>query len=83
MGETPNLAARLQNAAEPGMVVAADATRRLAGRLFEYRDLGLANLKGLSAPVHVSAVLRESIVDSRYEALRSNEMHLVGRTEEL
>jgi predicted ATPase/class 3 adenylate cyclase len=83
VGETPNLAARLQNAAEPGMVVAADATRRLAGRLFEYRDLGLAHLKGLSAPVHVWAVLRESIIDSRYEALRSSEMHLVGRTEEV
>ena len=83
VGETPNLAARLQSVAEPGTVVVTDATRQLAGRLFEYRDLGLASLKGLGPPVRVWAVLREGTIDSRYEALRSSEMPLVGRTEEI
>jgi class 3 adenylate cyclase/tetratricopeptide (TPR) repeat protein len=83
VGETPNLAARLQAAAEPGMVVIADVTRRLAGRLFEYQDLGLANLKGLDAAVQTWAVLSEAAVDSRFEALRPAQGPLIGREEEL
>src|SRR5713101_8323195 len=51
VGETPNLAARLQALAEPGMVVIAPSTRRLTGGLFEYADLGAVELKGLGAPV--------------------------------
>ena len=47
VGDTPNLAARLQTAAEPGMVVVADATRRLLGDLFELRELGALSLKGI------------------------------------
>src|SRR3984957_16275410 len=46
VGETPNLAARLQALAEPGSVVIASSTRRLTGGLFEYRDLGSVALKG-------------------------------------
>jgi class 3 adenylate cyclase len=83
VGETPNLAARLQALAEPGMVVIAEATRRLTGRLFEYRDLGEARLKGLDAPVHTWAVLGEAVIDSRFEALRPEQGSLVGREEEL
>jgi class 3 adenylate cyclase len=83
VGETPNLAARLQAAAEPGMVVIADVTRRLTGRLFECRDLGLANFKGLETSVHIWAVLGEAIIDSRFEALRPSQGPLVGREEEL
>src|SRR5262249_61642187 len=59
VGETPNLAARLQAVAEPGMVVIADATRRLTGRLFEYRDLGAGKLMGLGASVQHWGVLRQ------------------------
>ena len=51
VGETPNLAARLQGIAEPNMVVVADGTRRLLGNLFELRDLGDKDLKGISGPV--------------------------------
>ena len=51
VGETPNLAARLQALAEPGTVVIAPSTRRLTGGLFEYADLGAVELKGLGAPV--------------------------------
>src|SRR5215467_3110498 len=70
VGETPNLAARLQALAEPGSVVIAPATRRLVGELFEYRDLGAVEVKGIAAPVPASQVLRPSGVESRFEALR-------------
>ncbi|MBV9556435.1 MAG: AAA family ATPase, partial [Pseudolabrys sp.] len=83
VGETPNLAARLQAVAEPGMVVIAEATRRLTGRLFEYRDLGEARMKGLEAAVQTWAVLGEAVIDSRFEALRPGQGSLVGREEEL
>jgi class 3 adenylate cyclase len=51
VGETPNLAARLQALAEPGAVVIAAGTRRLVGDLFEYRNLGAVEVKGIAAPV--------------------------------
>src|SRR5262249_42680283 len=51
VGETPNLAARLQEIAEPNMVVIAEATRRLLGNLFELRDLGARDLEGIAKPV--------------------------------
>jgi class 3 adenylate cyclase len=83
VGDTPNLAARLQTLAEPGMVVISDETRQLVGRLFEYRDLGRVDLKGVPVPVQVWAVLGESTIDSRFEALRSGDAALVGRIEEM
>jgi class 3 adenylate cyclase/predicted ATPase len=83
VGETPNLAARLQVLAEPDAVVVADTTRRLVGSLFEYQSLGEVVLKGLPAPVPAFRVLGESRVGSRFEALRSGETPLVGREEEL
>jgi len=70
VGETPNLAARLQASAEPGHVVIAASTRRLAGGLFEYRDLGPLALKGLEQPVRAWQVLRPRHLDSRFEASR-------------
>jgi class 3 adenylate cyclase/predicted ATPase len=84
VGETPNLAARLQAIAEPNTVVVAEGTRRLVGALFEYRDLGAVELKGIARPVSVSQVLRPSVVASRFEALRGGELTgLVGRDEEI
>src|SRR5215469_15396849 len=71
VGETPNLAARLQALAQPDAVVIAPGTRRLVGHLFEYRDLGAIEVKGI-APVPASQVLRVSIVASRFEALRGS-----------
>jgi class 3 adenylate cyclase len=53
VGETPNLAARLQTLAEPDTVVIAASTRRLVGNLFEYGDLGAVEVKGIAAPVSV------------------------------
>jgi class 3 adenylate cyclase len=83
VGETPNLAARLQGIADPNMVVIADGTRRLIGNLFELEDLGPKDLKGLAGPARAWAVLRSSSVASRFEALHASGMTaLVGREEE-
>jgi class 3 adenylate cyclase/predicted ATPase len=84
VGETPNLAARLQTLAEPDAVVIAAGTRRLVGDLFEYRDLGAVEVKGIAAPVRAWQALRPSIVASRFEALRGSALtRLVGRDEEM
>jgi class 3 adenylate cyclase/predicted ATPase len=84
IGETPNLAARLQAVAEPNAVVIAAGTRRLVGDLFEYRDLGAIDVKGIAAPVPACQVLRPSAVASRFEALRGAALTpLVGRDEEI
>src|ERR1700756_3089912 len=83
VGETPNLAARLQGIAEPNMVVIAEGTRRLLGNLFELQDLGPKELKGIAGPVKAFAVRRPRSVESRFEALHSEPSKLVGRKEEL
>ncbi len=84
VGETPNLAARLQTLAEPGAVVIAAGTRRLVGDLFEYRDLGAVVVKGIAGPVPACQVLRPSAVESRFEALRGSALsRLIGRDEEI
>ena len=62
VGETPNLAARLQSIAEPNMVVIADSTRRLLGSFFQLDDLGMRSLKGIAGPVRAWAVLQASSV---------------------
>src|SRR5262249_42209406 len=84
VGETPNLAARLQALAAPNAVVIAAGTRRLLGDLFEYRDLGAVEVKGIAAPVPAWQVLGPSIVASRFEALRGSALSpLIGRDEEI
>jgi tetratricopeptide (TPR) repeat protein len=83
VGETPNLAARLQALAEPGSVVIGPSTRRLTGGLFDYEDLGAVEIKGLAAPVMAARVLRESGAESRFEALHMTAIPMVGRDEEL
>src|SRR6516162_1853111 len=83
VGETPNLAARLQGIAEPNTVVIAETTRRLLGNLFELKDLGTRDLKGLAEPVRAWVALRASTVESRFEALHPSGLTaLVGREEE-
>jgi class 3 adenylate cyclase/predicted ATPase len=84
VGETPNLAARLQGIAEPNTVVIAEATRRLLGNLFELRDLGARDLKGVAEPLRAWVALRASTVESRFEALHAAGLTaLVGRQEEI
>jgi class 3 adenylate cyclase/tetratricopeptide (TPR) repeat protein len=82
VGETPNLAARLQAIAEPNSVVVAERTRKLLGNLFELEDLEARDLKGLAGLTRSWAVLRRSAIESRFEALRSGATPLVGRAEE-
>src|SRR5215467_9411831 len=83
VGETPNLAARLQGIAEPNMVVIAESTRRLTGRLFDYHDLGTVALKGFADDVSAWQVLGMGATESRFEALRTAMTPLVGREEEI
>jgi class 3 adenylate cyclase len=83
VGETPNLASRLQGIAEPNMVVIAESTRRLLGDLFKLQDLGRRDLKGIRGPVQTWAVLQANSVASRFEALHVTGLSaLVGREEE-
>jgi class 3 adenylate cyclase len=83
IGETPNLAARLQALARPGTLVVADRTRRQIGTLFEIEDLGPQPLAGFAEPQPAWRVVGGSGVVSRFEALRSETTPLVGRDEEL
>jgi class 3 adenylate cyclase/tetratricopeptide (TPR) repeat protein len=83
IGETANLAARLQELAQPNTVVVCDTTHRLAGALFDYRDRGLQRAKGLTEPLQSWQVLGRSRVANRFQALRSPRLPCVGRDAEL
>ncbi|HTB43259.1 MAG TPA: AAA family ATPase [Acetobacteraceae bacterium] len=84
VGDTPNLANRLQTRAEPNTVLIADSTQRLTAGLFEYRALGAISVRGYDLPIQAWQVLREAAIDSRFEALRAgNRIPLLGRDEEL
>src|SRR5262249_58235356 len=84
VGETPNLAARLQALAEPGTIVVAASTRRLLGDLFHLRDLGRHEVKGIAKPVSAWTVEGVSDSESRFEAVRAAGLtDLIGREDEL
>lgn len=84
VGETPNLAARLQTMAEPGTVLICASTRRLSGGEFHYRSLGPIALKGWAEPVRVYQVLGTSGVESHFEAMHTAKLPpLFGRDEEI
>jgi class 3 adenylate cyclase len=83
VGETPNLAARLQALATPASLVIAASTRRQIGELFDLEDLGSQALAGFAEPQRAWRVLRESGEVSRFEALRGGTTPLVGRDEEV
>jgi class 3 adenylate cyclase/predicted ATPase len=83
VGETPNLAARLQALAEPGSVVVSESTRRLLGRAFELSSLGLQELRGFKVPVPVWSVVRETENVSRFEAHSEAMTPFVGREHEV
>jgi class 3 adenylate cyclase/predicted ATPase len=83
IGDTPNLAFRLQTLASPNSVLIDDGTRRLVGTLFEVTDLGPQALRGFSEMQRAWHVVGESPVESRFKALRSGSTPFVGRTEEL
>ncbi|MGI9491872.1 MAG: adenylate/guanylate cyclase domain-containing protein, partial [Geminicoccaceae bacterium] len=84
VGETPNLAARLQGIAATGKIVISESTRLLVGTAFEFEDIGRFDLKGFGDPVQAWRVVGEARVESRFEASRgSNLTDLVGREHEL
>jgi class 3 adenylate cyclase len=84
VGDTPNLAARLQALAEPGTVVVAASTRRLLGDLFHLRDLGRHKVKGIAEPIAAWAVEGVSASESRFEAARAAGLtDLIGRKDEI
>ena len=84
VGDTPNLAARLQALAEPGEVTIAASTRRLLGDLFRLRDLGLHKVKGIAEPIAAWAVEGVSSSQSRFEAIHAEALtELIGRENEL
>ena len=84
VGETPNLAARLQALAAPGSVVISQATRRLVGGLFELTDLGPQRLKGFAEPLAAWRVEGEGRAEGRFEARQTAGLTpLVGRDEEI
>jgi class 3 adenylate cyclase len=83
VGETPNLAARLQTLAQPGAVIIGESTRRQLGAMFAIEDLGAQALAGFAVPQRVWRVIGESGIASRFEALRSGTTPLVGRDEEI
>src|SRR6266851_2778037 len=84
VGDTPNLAARLQALAEPGTIVVAASTRRLLGDLFRLCDLGSHEVKGIAEPVAAWAVEGVSDSESRFEAVRAAGLtDLIDREDEL
>jgi len=84
VGDTPNIAARLQSLAEPGAVVVAASTRELLGDLFTFRSLGLRQVKGITEPIAVWAVEGGAASESRFEAVRTaRSMGFVGRKAEI
>src|SRR5262245_28266031 len=84
VGDTPNLAARLQAVAEPGTIVIAASTRRLIGDLFRLRKLGLHEVKGIAAPVAAWVVEGVSASESRFEAVHTAGLSdLIGREDEI
>jgi class 3 adenylate cyclase/tetratricopeptide (TPR) repeat protein len=83
-GDTPNIAARLQELARPGQVVIVEATQRLVQPAFDLSPLGPLPIKGLEAPLAVFSVDREKTIGSRFEARAAGQLPaMVGRDQEL
>jgi len=84
VGETMNLASRLQAIAQPGSIVVSERVRRLAGGAFDYEDLGEQTLKGIAQPTHAYRILGVSEAASRFDAAVGESLTpLVGREQEL
>ena len=83
VGDTPNLAARLQALAAPNTIIVSEATRNLLGGLFELEPMGNHELKGFARTVPVWRVLGEAAAKSRFAATRRGELPLVGRGQEM
>ena len=83
MGQTPNLASRIQGLADPGTVAISDETRRLAGGFFVYADHGLHQVKGFDQPVQAWRVIGESRSGARFDAQHAGHVDCIGRDAQL
>jgi class 3 adenylate cyclase/predicted ATPase len=84
VGETPNIAARLQTLAAINTVLISESTRRLVSAVFDLEDLGLQELKGVTQAIHVYRVLAAKSAGSRFEAAHAGSLApLIGRSSEL
>ena len=84
VGETPNIAARLQTLAAPNTVLISESTRRLVSAAFDFEDVGLQQLKGVTEPIHLYGVLSAKNTASRFEAAHVGSLTpLIGRSSEL
>lgn len=84
VGETPNLAARLQAVAQPSQLVLPQETRRLLGNTYKLTSIGAQNLKGVGAPVEVFVVDGEAVLESRFAARQSGALTpIIGREREI
>jgi class 3 adenylate cyclase/tetratricopeptide (TPR) repeat protein len=83
VGETPNLAARLQALAEPDCIIISEATQKLIGGLFELSHAGEHALKGFARPLPAWRVCGEAAVESRFAAIRTGGLPLIGRAHEM
>ena len=84
VGETPNIAARLQSLAAPNTVLISELTRRLVSAAFDFQDIGLKELKGVTEPLHVYCVLSAKNTASRFEAAHTGSLTpFIGRSSEL
>ena len=84
MGDTPNLAARIEAEAEPDTIFVSEQTMKLAGTVFEYRDAGTRHLKGFDQPIPIFQVIDETRLDSRFNSVHPNALlPMVGREHEL
>ena len=82
VGETPNLAARLQAHAQPNTVIISGETRQLIGELFECAPVDTQPLKGFAMPMESWRVVKSSEIVNRFRALRTSNAALVGREQE-
>jgi len=84
VGETPNIAARLQTLAAGNTVIISESTRRLVSSAFDFQDLGFQELKGVTEPLHVYRVVSAKNTASRFEAAHAGSLTpLIGRSSEL
>ena len=82
-GETPNLAARLQEMARPGEVIISDSARKILGEVFQLDSIEALQLKGYPEPLTAFRVVGERVVRSRFESHRLEVLPMIGRDHEL
>jgi class 3 adenylate cyclase/predicted ATPase len=84
VGETPNIAARLQTVAEPNTLVVSESTQRLTSAAFDFQDLGFKEFKGVTKPLRTYRVISAKNKGTRFEAAHASSLTpFIGRSSEL